>query len=103
MKARFKDIIEIIITLDSDNMKSICDAIAEVNPNSQMDKNDFFNMAMEEIIRNYFGGYIWYYDSMPVYEIEEMCPNIVEKIIEYVDWYIIHYYLAKQEEFKWSK
>ena len=37
---------------------------------------------------------------MPVYEVEEMCPTIVEKIAEYVDWYINHYYTI--EDFKWN-
>ena len=101
MRARFKDIIEITITLDSDNMKSICDDIAEDFPHKS--KEDFFNKAMKEIIRNYFSGYIWYCNNdMPVYEVEEMCPTIVEKIAEYVDWYIIHYYLTEKEDFKWS-
>lgn len=103
MKAKFKDIIEITITLDTDDMKSICDEIAEVNPSSYMDKDNFFDIAMEEITKNYFNGYTWYNSDMPIYEVEEICPTIIEKIAEYVDWYIIHYYLTKQEDFQWSK
>jgi len=100
MRMTFKDVIETEITLDSNDLKSICDAIAE--DNRHIHKDDFFDMAMEEIIKDYFDGYIWYRNDMPIYEVEEMCPTIVEKIAEYVDWYIIHYYLVEQEDFKWS-
>lgn len=100
MRATFTDVIETKIELDTDDIKSICDDVAEEN--RHRDKNDFFDRAMEEVIRQYFDGYIWYHDYMPIYEVEEMCPNIVEKMVEYVDWYIIHYYLTAQEDFKWS-
>ena len=100
MKATFTDTIETTITLDTDDIKSICDKVAEENPHR--DKDDFFDIAMEEVIQDYFGGYIWYRDDMPTYEVEEMCPIIVEKMAEYIDWYIFHYYLVEQEDFKWS-
>ena len=103
MIATFKDTIEIEITLDTDDMKTICDDVAEIHPSSQMDKCDFFNLAMEEIIKDCFDGYTWYNRDMFVFEVEEICPTIVEKIAEYVDWYIVHYYLVKQEDFKWSE
>lgn len=102
MRATFTDTIEIKVTLDTDDIKSICDAVAEVNPASQMDKDEFFDIAMEEVIKDYFDGYTWYKNDMSTYEVEEICPTIVEKIAEYIDWYIFHYYWVKQEDFKWS-
>lgn len=102
MRATFTDTIEVKMTLDTDDMKSICDAVAEVNPSSDMDRNDFFIIAMEEIIRAYFNGYIWYNNDMTNCEVEEICPTIVEKIAEYIEWYIVHYYLVEQKDFKWS-
>ncbi len=100
MKKVFKDVIEIKITLDTDDLKSICDAMAKVNPHTHVKKEDFFDMVMEEIIRDLFSGYTWYKDDMCTFEVEEICPTIVEKIAEYIDWYIVRYYL--KEDFKWS-
>lgn len=100
MRTTFKDTIEVTVTLDTDDIKSICDAIAEVNPPSQMDKDEFFDIAMEEVIKDYFDGYIWYKNDMPTYEVEAICPTIVKKITEYIDWYIMRYY--EQGDFKWS-
>ena len=100
MRATYTDKIETTITLDTDDIKSICDSIAEDFPHES--KDDFFDRAMEEVIKEYFDGYIWYHDNLHIYEIEEMCPTIVEKIAEYIDWYIFHYYLIEQEDFKWS-
>ena len=100
MRATFTDVIETKITLDTDDMKSICDDVAEDFPHES--KIDFLDRALTNIIDEYFNGYIWYHDKMAICEIEEMCPNIVERMTEYVDWYIIHYYLTEQEDFKWS-
>lgn len=100
MRATYTDKIETTITLDTDDIKSICDSIAEDFPYES--KDDFFDRAMDKLIEEYFDGYIWYRDDMPIYEVEEMCPTIIEKIAEYVDWYIIHYYLTEQEDFEWS-
>ncbi len=99
MRATFTDVIETKITLDTVDMKTICDSIAEDFPHEN--KEDFFDRALAAIIDAYFCSYIWYND-MAVCEVEEMCPNIVEKMTEYIDWYIIHYYLTAQEDFKWS-
>lgn len=100
MRATFKDVIEVKMTLDTDDMKSICDAVAEDFPHES--KVDFLDRALANIVYEYFDGYIWYNDKMAICEVEEMCPTIIEKMTEYVDWYIIHYYLTKQEDFKWS-
>ena len=100
MRKIFKDTIEVKITLDTDDIKSICDNIAEVYPNQT--KEFFSTIAIEEIARQYFDGYIWYNEDFSISELEEMFPNIIEAIEEYVDWYIIHYYLTEQEDFKWS-
>lgn len=101
MKKDFIDVIKVKMTLDTDDMKSMCDDIAADFPHEN--KEDFFDRALVNIIDEYFSGYIWYHDRMAVCEVEEMCPNIVEKMTEYIDWYIVHYYLAKQEDFKWSE
>lgn len=98
MRATFTDVVETKITLDTDKMKIICDSVAEDFPHE--DKIDFFGRALTNIIDEYFGGYIWYNDNIPIYEVEEMCPNIVEKMTEYVNWYINHYYTI--EDFKWN-
>ena len=101
MVKTFKDTIEIKITLDTNKLKSICDKTAADFPNRG--EGTFFNIAMENIIHEYFSCYIWYCDEgMPICEVEEMCPTIIHKIGEYIDWYIIHYYLTKQEDFQWS-
>lgn len=100
MRATFTDVIETKITLDTVDMKSICDNVAEDFPHDS--KEDFWHRALVNIIDAYFCGYTWYRDDMPIYEVEEMCPNIVGKMSEYIDWYIIHYYLVEPEEFKWS-
>lgn len=97
MKAIFTDIIEINMTLDTDDMKSICDNVAADFPHE--DKDDFFDRVLQKVIEEYFSGYIWY-NNMTVFEVAEMCPNIIEKMEEYIDWYIVHYYM--QEDFKWS-
>jgi hypothetical protein len=99
MRATFTDTIEVKITLDTDDMKSICDNIAIAYPRES--KDDFFDRALVNILNNYFDDYTWYI-NMVVREVKEMCPTIVEKIIEYVNWYIINYYLPEPEDFKWS-
>lgn len=100
MRATFTDVIEIKVTLDTVDMKSICDDVATDFPHEN--KEDFLYRALTNIIYDYFDDYIWYHDRMSICEVEEMCPNIVEKITEYINWYIVHYYLTKQEDFKWS-
>jgi hypothetical protein len=100
MRATFTDTIEVKMTLDTDDIKSICDNVAEDFPHES--KDDFFDRALKNIIYEYFDGYTWYREDMSVWEVEEMCPTIIEKMIEYIDWYIVHYYLTEQEDFKWS-
>ncbi len=100
MRATFKDTIEVKMTLDTGDMKSICDNVAEDFPHES--KDDFFDKALKNIICEYFDGYTWYREDMSIWEVEEMCPTIIEKMIEYIDWYIVHYYLTEQEVFKWS-